>query len=1013
MTTNLNRPARILHIDDNLHDRDLVQDALDHAEMDFEITSATTREEFELKLKDGKFDIILSDFNILGYTGLDVLKAVQQHHPELPVVLLTGTGTEEVAVEALKRGAADYVVKSRKHIQRLPLTIMATLDAARIRKEHRTAQAAEAESTELLRTILAGAPDSIITIDERGIIESINAATLTMFGYAETELEGQNIKILMPRPYSDEHDRYIANYLNTDKTKRLHKNSEVEGQRKDGTTFPLALSVSELFLSGRRYFTGILHDISERRANEELQNVLNRTLRVLSRCNEALVRATDETSLLKNICSNLTQIGGYPLAWVGFVQHEQGDEIRPVMHSGEASDHLGQLNITRDGGDRSQGPTGLAASTRKAVTVHNLESNPECAHLWMMAKDFGFTSAAAFPLITGKNLLGVLTLYSRGENAFDTDEMALLTELSEDLTYGIEALRTAVARREAEASLQLRTRAIEASSNGIIIADMSLPGAPIIYVNPAFERITGYAKEELLGQEAYFLLSNDRNQKGVVDIRSAMRLGREGYAVVRNYRRDGTLLWNELSVAPVRSKAGLVTHYVSVINDVTKRKQYEEELEHQANYDTLTGLANRNLFNDRLQQGIVFANHAHRLLVVLLLDLDRFKIINDSLGHNSGDLLLQSVAARLNGCIRPSDTVARLGNDEFALILAQIAEIDDLAPLIGKIETALKPTHLINGQEIRVSVSIGISLYPRDGEESETLIRNADTAMYLAKEEGGDAFRFFSPEMNKRVFNKLEMENALRQGLAQDELLLHYQPKVDLISGEIIGAEALVRWKPPGKQLVSPADFIPLAEETGLILPLGAWVLKNACAQLKSWHDQGLQLKNLAINLSARQFRQEGLVAMIEQVIAETGVDPTCLELELTESMVMHNPEAAVLLMIELKALNIRLALDDFGTGYSSLNYLRRFPVDTLKVDRSFVNELTTDPGCVAIASSVIDLAHNFKLKVVAEGVETHEQLALLRQHHCNEMQGYLFSRPLPVDEFTALLREGRRMEFS
>jgi diguanylate cyclase (GGDEF)-like protein/PAS domain S-box-containing protein len=645
------------------------------------------------------------------------------------------------------------------------------------------------------------------------------------------------------------------------------------------------------------------------------------------------------------------------------------------------------------------------------VVSRNIQADRRFSHMRTMLDSLGIAAAISLPLRSGSEIVGALTLYSTDLEAFDREEVKLLSELAEDLAYGVVSQRTAIARRQAEESLKLRTRAIEASSNGIMICEARDPEMPIIYVNPAFERITGFGADEVVGRNPRFLSGEDTDQKGVVDIRESIHLGLETEAVVRNYRKDGSLFWNELSVAPVRDEKGGVTHFVSVFNDITERKRYEEQLEHHAGHDLLTGLSNRNLLIDRLEQSIVYAERSRRLLAILLLDLDRFKVINESLGHGKGDELLRMVASRLSGCVRPGDTVARLGGDEFVIALAEVAEVDDVGLVGKKIQEALiRPFHLAE-RELFMTASIGISFYPRDGGDGETLIRNADVAMYRAKAEGGNLFRFFAPDMNLRVMETLEMEADLRRALEKKEFLLHYQPKVDLASGRISGCEALVRWRHPVKGLVPPGAFIPLAEETGLIVPLGDWVLREACRQSTEWRKSGFPVVAVATNLSARQFRQTDLVEKVQGIIRDTGMDPEMLTLELTESMIMHDPAGAAETMRRLKALGVGLSLDDFGTGYSSLNYLRRFPVDCLKIDRSFITDVTTDAGAAAVATSVVAIAHSLKLTAIAEGVETKEQLAFVRESRCDGLQGYYFSKPLPADEFVRLLREDRRLE--
>ncbi|HEX9397646.1 MAG TPA: EAL domain-containing protein [Burkholderiales bacterium] len=441
-----------------------------------------------------------------------------------------------------------------------------------------------------------------------------------------------------------------------------------------------------------------------------------------------------------------------------------------------------------------------------------------------------------------------------------------------------------------------------------------------------------------------------------------------------------------------------------------ERKAYQVQLEHQANYDTLTGLPNRNLLNDRLRQA-VYGKRTPRNTAVVFMDLDHFKFVNDSLGHSVGDKLLKGMSERLRAVLREGDTVGRVGGDEFVIILNGQSNEEVIFRAMQRIAARVSEPITIEGKELYVTCSAGISLYPQDGEDVDTLLKNADAAMYRAKEHGRNNFQFYTSEMNERVNERLQMENALRRALERQEFLLHYQQKVDVKTGAIIGAEALVRWLHPEWGLVRPVRFIPLAEETGLIVQLGEWVLHEACRQTRTWMDQGLNPGVVSVNLSARQFRQEGLVRMVSRILEDTGVDPLQLEVELTESMVMHNVEAAIATLQGLKSLGVTLSVDDFGTGYSSLSYLKNLPIDTLKIDRSFVREIGTgaeeDEG--VLAQAIISLGHSLHLKVIAEGVETDAQLRFLKRHDCDQVQGFLYGEPVPPAGYAGLLEKAKR----
>jgi diguanylate cyclase (GGDEF)-like protein len=433
----------------------------------------------------------------------------------------------------------------------------------------------------------------------------------------------------------------------------------------------------------------------------------------------------------------------------------------------------------------------------------------------------------------------------------------------------------------------------------------------------------------------------------------------------------------------------------------------KENATHSAEHDFLTGLPNRMLLNDRISQAIVQAPRHDKQVAVLFLDLDGFKHINDSLGHPIGDSLLQSVAKRLEHCVRVSDTVSRQGGDEFVVLLSEAEQWEDAATVAKRILDSVALPHSIDRHDLHVTTSIGVSVYPDDGLDAETLIKNADTAMYQAKANGRHSYRFFKPEMNVRAVERQSIEEDLRRALERQEFALHYQPKIDLTTGAITGAEALLRWTHPSRGLVPPVQFVPVAEDCGLILPIGRWVLREACTQARAWVDAGLPATTMAVNVSAIEFQAEDFLEGVFAILNETGLDPRSLELELTESVLMKRVESTAFILQTLREAGVQVAIDDFGTGYSSLSYLRKFPVDALKIDQSFVRQISTAGDDAAIVTAVIDMARSLRLRIIAEGVETPEELAFLQAHQCGEAQGYYFSRPVPPQQFAGLLVTG------
>ncbi|MDD5384917.1 MAG: EAL domain-containing protein [Gallionella sp.] len=557
-------------------------------------------------------------------------------------------------------------------------------------------------------------------------------------------------------------------------------------------------------------------------------------------------------------------------------------------------------------------------------------------------------------------------------------------------------------RLKAEAELRLQAAIFEYSDEGIIVTDVT---KRILSVNRSFTKITGYEAHEAIGQLPSILKSGLHDQAFYNEMNASIADNGLWIGELCNRRKNGENFPVWMSISGVHNKDGVITHYFSVFTDLTERKNAEQQIYRLAYYDALTGLPNRAKLYTLLRQTLLEAqrNKAHG--AILFIDLDRFKQINDSLGHAHGDILLKEVARRLSASLRGEDIIARIGGDEFVVALVDIAKHEDASIVAQKILDNLSLPVMVEGHELQISASIGISVYPDNGDDAETLIKNADIAMYRAKQgEVHDGYLFFSPDMNKRAMERLKLESNLRRALERNELILYYQPQQNLQSGKIIGAEVLLRWNHPGTGMIPPATFIPLAEETGLIIPIGQWILETVCARNKEWQRAGLPIVKLAVNISAKQFRPT-LPRLVAEILARHELDARFLELEITESMIMQNVEGVIAMMDDFQQLGTGLSLDDFGTGYSSLSYLKRFPIDKLKIDQSFVRGVTKDTDDEAITRAIISLSKNLGLRVIAEGVETEEQLAFLRSAGCEEIQGYYYSRPLPEDDFVKFLQ--------
>ena len=562
--------------------------------------------------------------------------------------------------------------------------------------------------------------------------------------------------------------------------------------------------------------------------------------------------------------------------------------------------------------------------------------------------------------------------------------------------------------KHSEQQLHLAAQVFESSIEGITVTDAK---GVIQSVNRAFTHITGYSPEEAVGHKPS-ILKSDRHDAAFYHAmwQTLLATGRwEGE--IWNRKKNGEVYPEWLTITAITDDFGQISHNVAVFHDMSEVRGFEEQLRFQADHDALTSLPNRTLLLDRLTVAIGHAQQTKKQVAVLAIDLDNFKHVNDSLGHTVGDLLLQQVAERLKACLPKDTTIARLGGDDFAVLLEQLGNTQDAIPLAETIAAAFAHPFNLSIYETVITVSIGLTFFPDDGDNAGNLLKNAELAMYRAKEDGKNKYQLFTTTMNTQVVHRLSLENNLRKALDRREFLVYCQPKISLTTGTIVGMEALVRWRTPEGELISPLDFIPLAEETGLIIPLGEQVLRQACLDAGAWLRDYDDRLTLSVNLSPRQFLQKDLLATVTSILQETGFPPERLELEITESAVMANERTAIAILLELKGLGVRLALDDFGTGYSSLHYLRKLPFDTIKMDRSFVKDLPEDPSSVAIAVTILTLARSLGMAVVAEGVETFEQLEFLQSHQCNEIQGFLFSPPVAADAFGAMLRTKKCLE--
>ncbi|MGI9320689.1 MAG: putative bifunctional diguanylate cyclase/phosphodiesterase [Thiogranum sp.] len=571
------------------------------------------------------------------------------------------------------------------------------------------------------------------------------------------------------------------------------------------------------------------------------------------------------------------------------------------------------------------------------------------------------------------------------------------------LVFGIFAQFTVNRQEQARQQLLLASAVLQHSKDAILVADVEIR---IVDVNPAFEQTTGYTRDEVLGKNLRLLSFGEHDDEFQRTFWEQLTRDGSWEGEILDRRKSGEVYPKWMSVTTIRDSAGLVSHYVASSRDISEIKATEKRLEQLAHYDTLSGLPNRSLLIVRLEQALSLAHRNHWTLAVIFIDLDHFKEVNDSLGHSTGDRLLTEVGKRLLRCVRESDTVARLGGDEFVIVLDNVANPGVVSEVLGKLKDTLGRPVSLDGYELFVTASMGISLYPEDGQDAEMLLRNADSAMYHVKREGRNHWGFYSERMNEQSRRRLQLTSGLRHAIEKNQFSLVYQPQLALATRSLCGAEALVRWEHPELGVISPLEFIPLAEDTGIIEEIGEWVLHEACRQIAAWCDDGVCLPRISINVSARQFKRTNFIERVEQLFREHRLEPGCLALEITESLLVRTDAHLLNDMQRLCDIGVVFSVDDFGTGYSSLSYLKRFPISMIKADRSFVRDIPHDRDDIEITAAIISMSHKLNIRVIAEGVETPQQLAFLGEQGCDEIQGYLFSPPLPQAAFEAFIKE-------
>lgn len=728
----------------------------------------------------------------------------------------------------------------------------------------------------------------------------------------------------------------------------------------------------------------------------------------LSHCNQAIVRCQSEVDLFPKICRDVVTFGAMKVAWVALLDDSR-QQLIPVAAFGVAAEYLDRLQfpLTADA-TQALSLSAMAFSKNAAVWCLDFKHDPATAHWRELDINLEWQAAAALPLHRNGQVIGTFNLYADDAHAFDEAGRGLLLEMAVDLDYAIDHFKIEAERKLLKDKLIENEESVRLVMDNALDAIINMDGdGLVIEWSGSAERMFGYTRSAALGQILGELIVPKHNRAahyaGMQRVQVTAQSKLLGKRVeVSALHADGYEFPVEMSIAKINRGDEVI--FSAFIRDISERKASESRIRHLAQFDALTGLPNRSMLQDHFSYALSLVKRNSSKLAVIFLDLDHFKDINDTLGHSVGDLLLIELARRLQLTLREEDTLSRLGGDEFILILPNSDE-RGAAAVAQKLLSVMAEVYHIESYELTVTGSIGIALYPNDGSDLELLSQKADTAMYRAKQEGRNAYRFFTAAMQASSARNLQLMTALRHALARNQLSLHYQPQLALQDQRIIGAEALLRWQHPELGWISPAEFIPIAEDSGLILPIGEWVLRQAAQQAKIWMDAGYGSLIMAVNLSAIQFRHPDLPDMVTRVLEEAGLAPEYLELELTEGVAMYDPLAAIAVMNKLHDRGIRMSIDDFGTGYSSLSYLKKFKVYKLKIDQSFVRDISTDPEDKAIVSAIISMARSLSLQTIAEGVETIEQMTYLREQGCDQVQGYFYSRPLPAAELEQYLK--------
>ncbi|MBT9099514.1 EAL domain-containing protein [Methylovulum psychrotolerans] len=957
-------PLRVLLVEDSVSDAELVVRQLHKGGFEVGYERVENAGQLHTALVKQKWDIVLSDFNLPAIDAAVAMAIVREYDQNMPFIVVSDNIGDDVAVTLMRAGASDYLLKN--NLQRLAAAVQREVDNARVRN-------ARHDSDVRFQQLFNLTPVPLAFINQEGDVFDLNARFQQTFGYCPSDLP--TIKEWWQLAYPE--PNYRRQVVDT-------WNAAVQAATEQHTDIPAheycvsckSGDVRIMLISGIIIGDSLLvtfFDITERKNTEtelkrhikEAERVRAALLGVLEDQREAQAALRENEARYRLLfAENPVPMWVYDINTLAFIAVNDA----AVAHYGYSCEEFYTMGIA----DLSP-PDGQETAQQKSVQA-------DCyglSGIWQQRRKDG---SLLWAEMTGHNL------------AFEGRAARIV--LAHDVTQ----------RLEAEHQLRLSAQVFESSREGILITNAD---NKIVSVNKAYTDITGYTPAEVLGKPPSIVSSGKQDKKFYAAMWRSIIADGCWQGEVVNRRKNGELYPQWLSVSVIRNKNGQIIQYIGILSDLSEHHSAQERIQFLSNFDVLTQLPNRALLQDRAQLALASAKRINASVALMYLDLDRFKTINESLGPSIGDQLLKDLSVRLDTQLDSDYTLCRQGGDEFILLLPN-TDAEDAAHIARKILDIVAQEFVVGGHRLTLTVSIGIAQFPEDGDTFEQLAQSADAALFRAKQNGRNNFQFFTRQMHEQAQETLQIENELRCALEQNELLLYYQPQVDAKTGKIVGAEALIRWQHPQKGMVPPGCFIPIAEESGLIIDIGDWVLQTAIQQTAAWQAAGLGIVPIAVNLSVVQFRQDTLYQKVVQALRLSKLDPTLLELELTEGIAMENTERTIGVLNQLHALGVALSIDDFGTGYSSLSYLKRFKINKLKIDQSFVRDLGRNPEDAAIVTAIIGMAKSLGFKTIAEGVETQEQLDFLRGQQCDEIQGYFFSKPIPAEQFAALLRGNR-----